>query len=345
MEKVGIIIDERFILLESDPLSPENPDRILPLFHYTKNATWLKKLPSRMAEFEVLLLIHDENYIKEIKELSKKGGRLSLDTWIPKGGYEIAALAVGCCIEAVESVLEERIKKVFVIVRPPGHHAQRNEGKGFCIFNNVAIAAKYAIEKGGLRKVLIVDWDVHHGNGTQEAFYLDPKVLYFSIHQHPLFPETGYFDEIGEGEGKGYTINVPLPLGCNDSDYGNIFRHILLPVMEEFQPQLILVSAGFDPHHLDPLGEMHLTERGFWRLGDLLIKKAEEICEGKIIFVLEGGHHPEAVFRSSLEILKRCEEPNESLSSYCERQEDENFYKIRPFITSVREVLQGHWRF
>jgi len=345
MEKVGIVTDERFIFLDTDSLSPENPERILPLFHYAKEATWFTKIPSRMAELEELLLIHDENYIKKILELSTKGGRLSIDTRVPKGGYEIAVLAVGSCIEAVKSVLEGKIKKAFVIVRPPGHHAQRNEGKGFCIFNNVAIAVKYAIEKGGLRKVLIVDWDVHHGDGTQEAFYSDPKVLYFSIHQYPLFPETGYFDEIGEGEGKGYTINVPLPLGCNDSDYGNIIRHILIPVMEEFQPQLILVSAGFDAHHLDPLGEMYLTERGFWRLGDLLIKKAEEICEGKIVFVLEGGHHPEAVFRSSLKILERCEEPNETLSSYCERQEDENFYKIRPFIASVKEALQGYWRF
>lgn len=344
-EPLGLVLDERFLRYETTPLSPENPERIAYLYEHLKGGGWYRRIEPRMASFEELTLVHAQAYIEEVKGLSEKGGRLAPDTWIAPGGFEVSALAVGGVIRAVEETVNGRMKVAFALVRPPGHHASVNKGMGFCIFNNVAIGVKYAIEALGLKKVLVVDWDVHHGNGTQEVFYDDSRVLFFSVHQYPFFPDSGYFDEVGEGEGKGYTVNVPLPIGCSDMDYGNIFRKLLLPLAYEFKPEVIFVSAGFDPHQLDPLGGMNLSEKGFGRLTQLVLCAAEELCDGKVVFVLEGGHHPYALSRSVLEVLRLCCEKDPLLGFSFEQKEEENYYKIKPFIETVRENLRkNNWK-
>lgn len=343
-ERLGLVLDERFLTYETTPLCPENPERIVYLYEQLKGGEWYEWIEPRMASPEELSLVHGRAYIEEVKGLSEKGGRLAPDTWIAPGGFEVSALAVGGVIRAIEESVNGGVKVAFALVRPPGHHASVNKGMGFCVFNNVAVGAKYAIEALGVKRVLVVDWDVHHGNGTQEIFYTDPQVLYFSVHQYPFFPDSGYFDEIGEREGKGYTVNVPLPIGCSDLDYGNVFRKLLLPLAFEFKPELILVSAGFDPHQLDPLGGMNLSEKGFGRLAQLVLGAARELCDGKVVFILEGGHHPYALSRSVLEVLRLCYEEDPALQLAFEQKEDENYYKIRPFIESVRDHLQIKWR-
>ncbi len=341
---LGLVLDERFLTYETAPFSPENPERIAHLYEQLKGGGWYHLIEPRMASTEELALVHGQAYIEEVRGLSVKGGRLAPDTWIAPGGFEISALAAGGVIKAVEETVKGKLNMAFALVRPPGHHASRDKGMGFCVFNSVAIGAKYALEALGVKKVLVVDWDVHHGNGTQEIFYADPRVLYFSIHQYPFFPDSGYFDEVGEGEGKGYTVNVPLPIGCTDVDYSNIFRRLLLPLASEFEPELVIVSAGFDPHQLDPLGGMNLSEKGFGRLTQLVLKVAEELCNSKVVFVLEGGHHPYALSRSVFEVLRLCCEKDLALQLDFEQREDENYYKIKPFIQTVKECLQNKWK-
>ena len=204
-----------------------------------------------------------------------------------------AILAAGGLLKAVDKVFNKKAAPVFALVRPPGHHAEKNIAKGFCLFNNVAIGARYAQKKHGIKRVLICDWDVHHGNGTQHAFYDDPSVLYFSIHQYPHYPGTGHIQETGTGPGEGFTINCPLPSGQGDREYKALFQTIFMPIATEFQPELIIISAGFDPYLNDPLAGMVLTEEGFAFMTAALMDIADSYCPGRIILSLEGGydHH------------------------------------------------------
>jgi len=344
LKKIGLVLDPRFLDYPSERFSLENPERLLPLYHrLLRSGDWYERIEPRPATVEEIALVHDGDYILEVKNLSEKGGgAISPDTFVPPGGFETLALAAGGVMEAVKAVLEGRVKQAFVLSRPPGHHAGRNRGMGFCIFNHVAIGASYALHRGASR-LAIVDWDVHHGNGTQEIFYSDPRVLYFSIHQYPLFPDSGYFDEVGEGPGEGFTVNLPLPLGARDNDYANAFRHLLIPLLERHSPDLILVSAGFDAHHLDPLGEMFLTERGFKRMTDLLLKAARHLCDERVVFVLEGGHHPEALYRSVMAVMERCDEGMDLPEEEFLREEEKDYPKVKPFLDSAREQIGRYW--
>jgi acetoin utilization deacetylase AcuC-like enzyme len=223
-----------------------------------------------------------------------------------RGSFKAALMAAGGAIKAVKAVLEGEVKRSFALVRPPGHHATANEPLGFCLFNNVAVAARDAMATGGLSRILIVDFDVHHGNGTQDAFYAESGVLYFSVHQYPWYPGTGYFDEAGEGEGEGYTVNVPLPPGSSDAEYLRSFEEILVPVAERFQPELIIVSAGYDAHLADKLSMMRVSTAGYIRMVETLCNLADGLCDGKLAMVLEGGYALETLaelVRVSLEVL------------------------------------------
>jgi acetoin utilization deacetylase AcuC-like enzyme len=213
-------------------------------------------------------------------------------------------VAAGGLVDAVEAVLNGRMDNAFAMVRPPGHHALTSRGMGFCLFNNVAVAARYALEEKGLERILIVDFDVHHGNGTQDSFYEESSVLYFSTHQYPYYPGTGHWREIGKGEGQGYTANVPLPGGVGDEGFQLIFDELLYPLAERYQPQLILVSAGYDSHWDDPLAMMGLTITGYANLARTLKAMADDFCGGKIAFTLEGGYHLEVLSHSILNALK-----------------------------------------
>ena len=219
----------------------------------------------------------------------------SPDTPISEDSYDAALAAAGGVLAAVDAVMEGRIRNAFCAVRPPGHHSLPNQAMGFCLFNNVAIAARYLQKKHGVAKVLIVDWDVHHGNGTQEVFYDDPTVLYFSVHRYPFYPMTGSKAERGAGDGLGFIINVPLPAGTGDAEYRKAFREILMPKAMDFDPDFVLVSAGFDAHEDDPLGGMEVSSEGFAEMSRLVKQIADRCCEGRLVSVLEGGYDLEGL--------------------------------------------------
>jgi acetoin utilization deacetylase AcuC-like enzyme len=237
--------------------------------------------------------IHGLRYINQVKAICEHGGGyLDVDTILSKESYDAALMAVGGALTAVDAVLGE-YDNAFALVRPPGHHAKPNRGMGFCIFNNIAVAAKHAQARGA-KKVLIVDWDVHHGNGTNDVFYSDPSVLYFSTHQHPHYPGTGRADEVGEDGAEGFTVNVPLPSGTGDAGYLMAYREILKPIALEFEPDIVLVSAGQDPHKDDPLGGMRLTSAGFGAIAGLVKEIANTCCRGRLAAALEGGYNLQA---------------------------------------------------
>ncbi|HAS54578.1 MAG: hypothetical protein A2X56_01130 [Nitrospirae bacterium GWC2_57_13] len=302
MSSVSLILDDRY--LEHDPGEdhPESADR-LRVIHALVASEFadLPRIEPRLATEDELALVHDPNYIMTVAATAGKPfSRLDMDTGLSARSYEIARLAAGGLLNAVDSLLtpnsEPRtLHSIFAFVRPPGHHAEPARGMGFCLFNNVAVAAAYAKEKWGLKKVLIVDWDLHHGNGTQRAFYSDPSVLFFSSHQYPHYPGTGSFDEVGSGEGAGFTVNAPLPSGFGDADYIALYEGVLRPIALEYQPELILVSAGFDPFIKDPLGGMRVTGAGFGALAAIVLDLARQCCSGRVVMTLEGGYNPEGL--------------------------------------------------
>jgi len=265
----------------------------------------LEKLEPRPATFEELALVHAPEYISLIEARAREGGGwLDADTVMSRDSFAAALYAAGGVIRGVDAVMGGEVAAAFALVRPPGHHAVSRRAMGFCLFNNIAIAARYAMREFSLERILIVDFDVHHGNGTQDAFYSDPHVLYFSVHQYPLYPGTGHIEEVGEGSGRGTTINVPLPPGCGDEHYLRAFREVLLPAARRFSPQLVLVSAGFDAHFLDPIAMMNVTASGFGRLAEVIKELAEEQCRGKTVYTLEGGYNLDALAYSVLACFK-----------------------------------------
>ncbi len=277
----------------------------------------LVKVASTPVPMEHLLEVHLQQYIDQVKQVAAGGGgHLDPDTYVNDRSYEVALLAAGGMLNLVQAVLDRQATNGFALVRPPGHHAMPNRGMGFCIFNNVAVAAKYALKQNGLSRILIVDFDLHHGNSTHEVFYDTSKVLYFSTHQYPYYPGTGHWDSIGRGDGEGFTVNVPLPPGVGDEGYSRIFDEILYPLAERYNPELILVSAGYDAHWADPLGMMQLSTAGYVYLTRTLKEMAEEFCDGHLIFTLEGGYDLEALAYSiaaTLQALLGAEEIDDPL--------------------------------
>ncbi len=291
-------------LEHNDPGHSERKERLQSIMRSLESSGTLARLTSIEAtplDLELLSTMHDPNYIKRVEMVAESGwGMLDPDTYVNARSYEAALMAAGGLINAVEAVLLGQVDNGFALVRPPGHHALRDRGMGFCLFNNVALAAQYAIEQHGLPRILIVDFDVHHGNGTQDAFYERDDVLYFSTHQYPHYPGTGHWREKGQGRGEGYTVNVPLPEGVGDEGYTQAFEEILLPLAHRYNPDLILVSAGYDAHWVDPLASMRLSTTGFHHLTTILVSLAEELCQGRLVLTLEGGYDLDALSHSVL---------------------------------------------
>jgi len=299
--KAGLVYDQ--IYLEHDTGDHvENSQRLVAAMSYLKEAGIEEKLtclPSRPALLEELEVIHTTEYISYVKSKAENGGGwLDPDTVMSPKSYEAALHAAGGLMVAVEAVMKREADSAFALVRPPGHHALHERAMGFCIFNNMAIAAKFALSKFNLDRILIADFDVHHGNGTQDAFYSDPKVLYFSTHQYPFYPGTGWMDETGTGEGEGTTVNFPMAAGWSDEEYLRAFNEVLVPVARRFQPQLILVSAGFDAHWADQLAMMRVSVKAFAQMVMILKNLAAELCQGRLIFTLEGGYNLRVVSSS-----------------------------------------------
>src|SRR4030042_1941858 len=299
--KTGLVYDP--IYLEHDTGDHvENPRRLVDAMSYLKE-TGIKErlisLPARPASLEELEMIHAPEYVSYVKSKEESGGGwLEPDTVMSPKSYEAALYAAGGVLVAVEAVIKGKVDNAFALVRPPGHHAVRDRAMGFCIFNNVAIAARFALSKFNLNRVLIADFDVHHGNGTQDAFYADPKVLYFSTHQYPFYPGTGWIDETGAGRGEGTTVNFPMAAGWGDEEYLRAFNEVLVPVARRFQPQLILVSAGFDAHWADHLAMMKATITGFAQMTRILKERGAKLCQGRLVFTLEGGYNLRVVASS-----------------------------------------------
>jgi len=249
----------------------------------------------REASHEHLARVHDVDYIRRISELRDRAVALDPDTYTSPESYEIALLAAGAAIDAVERTMAGSHTCTLAMMRPPGHHAEHAHAMGFCLFNNVAIAAAHARQALGAKRVAIVDIDVHHGNGTQHMFERDASVLYVSTHQYPYYPGTGAVDEIGVGPGEGFTVNLPLESGGTDADFEHVFDRVALPVLRQFSPDLILVSAGFDAHQRDPLATMRATETGFAAMTMALRRVADETCRGRMALVTEGGYDLKAL--------------------------------------------------
>jgi acetoin utilization deacetylase AcuC-like enzyme len=260
----------------------------------------LTRIEPRMAEDEWITRVHTAAYLASLKQHAPTTGRVPLDpdTSMSPGSLTAAYLAAGGALAAVDAIMTKQVEHVFCAVRPPGHHAEANRAMGFCLLNNVAIAVRYAQKKHGLSRVLIVDWDVHHGNGTQHSFEDDPSVLFFSTHQFPHYPGTGRESERGRGAGEGYTINVPMEAGEGDDEYRAIFRKVLVPAAEEFKPELVIISAGFDAHKDDPLASMGLTEAGYAELTGIVAGIAKTYAQGRILSSLEGGYNLTALAAS-----------------------------------------------
>ncbi len=316
-----MIVKEPIIVLNEEQEAhfvenhPERPERVNFVIEYLSEIGLMGELrreDARPVRPDRLLRVHSAEYAALVARLEAEGGgNLDPDTYVVDGSYHAAMTAAGGLVDLVESIARGDVKRGFALVRPPGHHARRNGGMGFCIFNNVAIAASTAIEEFGVHRVLIVDWDVHHGNGTQEAFYGDNRILYFSTHQEKHYPGTGDYREIGTGRGEGYTLNVPLPAGAGDKAFRHVWEKVLWPAAERFVPELVLVSAGYDAHWADPLAELTLSQSGFAFIARETVKIANRFADGRIAMTLEGGYHLDAlaqgVANTMLALLERDE--------------------------------------
>lgn len=296
MPSAGIVFDPFLRLHNPGAGHPEHAARlgaILDHLRFTGTFDLLTPVTPRTAADDELALGHGREYIELVKRevLAGRGELSTGDTSISEHSFECASRAAGCALAGVDAVLSRSVSSVFCAVRPPGHHAERNRGMGFCLFNNVAVAARYAQHRYGVERVLIADWDVHHGNGTQQIFYEDPSVFFFSTHQSPWYPGTGSSDETGAGPGSGTTRNCPLPAGSGRDQIFDAFRNVLLPAAERFQPDLVMISAGFDSRRGDPLGMFTLEDADFAELTALLLDVAGRWAEGRLVSVLEGGYN------------------------------------------------------
>ncbi len=299
--KSGFVYDPIYLKHDTGghPESSRRLEAIISHLEQTGLKQRLTPIKPRPATIGELTLVHHESHVAHVKEVAQRGGGwLDPDTVISPGSYDAALYAAGGAIEAVEAVVGGEVSSAFALVRPPGHHATERQAKGFCLFNNLAIAARHALERLKLERLVIIDFDVHHGNGTQEAFYDNPNVLYMSTHQYPHYPGTGRVEETGNGIAEGTTVNIPLPAWCGDAEYEQVFEQIIVPAARRFEPQLILVSAGYDTHWADQLALMQLTVSGFARIVGTIKGLADELCQGRLVLSLEGGYNLEALAAS-----------------------------------------------
>jgi acetoin utilization deacetylase AcuC-like enzyme len=302
--RTGFLYGDVYLEHKTGAGHPERPERLTAIVDRLKQKDLLSqvvRIEPKPAEREWLLSVHKPEYLDRVRKRCEGGGGYldSRDTPVSNGSHRAALAAVGGLLATIDAVMEGRVKNAFCAVRPPGHHALADRAMGFCLLNSAAVAARYLQKKHKLDRVLIVDWDVHHGNGTQAIFYDDPTVFYFGVHRHPFYPGTGADDERGAGKGKGYTLNVPLRAGAGDREFLQAFREKLLPAARDFKPDFVLVSAGFDAHENDPLGGMKVTAEGFAEMTRVVKQIADRSARGRLVSVLEGGYDLQGLAESA----------------------------------------------
>jgi acetoin utilization deacetylase AcuC-like enzyme len=308
MAKTAHIFDNRYLLHDTGSLHPERAERLRAIEKMIEKSGLDKQLipvPAREATLDEIMLVHDKDYVDSVAKTSELGGvYLDGDTFASPATFEASLLAAGGLLQAVDRVCQGEVSHAFAMVRPPGHHAERDYAMGFCIFNNVGVAAEYLVKKYHFKRVAVVDFDVHHGNATQHMFYDRSDIFYYSTHRYPFYPGTGAASEKGKGAGAGYTLNIPMAAGEGDEAYQKAFEEKLIPSLREYKPEILLLSAGFDAHVRDPLGGMKVTDAGFRYMAQELQKIALEYCQGKAIYTLEGGYDLEGLASSVKEVLQ-----------------------------------------
>ncbi len=346
--QTGIVKDYKYLKHETSAFHPESPKRLEAIYRMLESPEMKGKfteIKPRCATAEEIGAIHEEKYIETVfKTADLTHCYLDPDTETSPGSCDAAKKAAGGFCNAIDSIIKGEVRNAFAFVRPPGHHAEAGRAAGFCLFNNVAIGAMHAINAHGMKKVLIVDWDLHHGNGTQHSFYDDRRVVYFSTHQYPFYPGTGSLYEIGKGQGLGYTINVPLSQGPGDAEYLRIYQKLLKPIALEFKPKIVLVSAGFDIYYQDPLGGMKVTPSGFACLIRELLDIADACCGGKLAVILEGGYHIQGLTDSVKAVLSEMREDTHKSEKDLSALADSANPAIDRIIGMVVEQVKPFWK-
>ena len=292
-KKTGFVYHADYLKHDTGEQNPERPERLQASIKALQASDFwgdLHQIKATPVTLEQIGYVHAQEHIDRVKQHCENSLPLDYDTPTSPASYHIARLSTGGVLRTVDAVIAGTVSNAFALVRPPGHHATPNRSMGFCLFNNVAITARYLQREHGVGRVAIVDWDVHHGNGTQDIFYDDPSVFFFSTHQVPLYPGTGMANEAGAGDAVGTTLNIPMRPGSESSDYIEAFQKTLKPALLDFSPDFLIISAGFDAHRLDPLAAINMTADGFASLTDILCEIAAETCEGRLISALEGGY-------------------------------------------------------
>jgi len=312
MGKTAVIWNEKFLLHDTGPGHPEKPARLQAIHEvlqgYEKTLSWLTPV---LGDRDDIARIHTEAHIQQVESTQQRlQSYLDPDTVTSQKSWEAALFAVGSTIDGCQRVLDGEFDHAFAFVRPPGHHAETDHAMGFCLFNNIAIAAAHLAASQHLKKIAIIDFDVHHGNGTQHSFYDRSDVFYVSTHQYPFYPGTGAANEKGTGAGAGHTLNLPMTAGAGDEEYKIAFQNKIIPTLQAYQPEIILVSAGYDAHRLDPLANINLTQEGFYSIVAMIHKLALDCCQGKQVYVLEGGYSLEGLQEGVKATLRVLTEKN-----------------------------------
>lgn len=344
-----VVEDPRFQDHQGPEGHPESPARLVAVSEALKQ--WeghapgsLERVAPRAASDEEILSVHTDDHLRGVEAAMKRApGNLDADTFISPQSFDVARLAAGSCVDLALRVAAGESTQAFAALRPPGHHAESDRAMGFCLFNGVAIAARALQKQAGIDRILILDWDVHHGNGTQHSFEGERDILYVSCHQFPFYPGTGAAGEAGTGMGIGSTLNIPMPAGCGDYEYIAVFQHLFAPAVLEFDPDFILVSCGFDAHEADPLGSMGLTQTGYFALTQIVREVAETVCNGRLAYILEGGYAARGLGEGTLAVLDAMlqESPESLLSNRLEVPDGSNLADI---VRAVKNVHSSHFK-